>query len=289
MKRFLAFLFVFVLLLGSMPALAAEEDEARVVIGANLNDVQIGLVYESFGLTRGDVRELTVTNAEERDYLEGLVDESVIGTMSLSCVYIRRLPEGSGISVSCSNISWCAEEMYEAAMLTAGITDAEVVVTAPFAVSGTAALTGIYKAYEDMSGQSLVQEEKETAAEELIITAELAEITDEEAALSIIHELKLILDQTKSMTDAELEEQIQEIAGSYGYTLSEELLARIVELCRSLEGLSVEDLQSRIAGFRDTIESIGRTVENVSGFGQKLAAFFQKALSFLQDIFGKKA
>lgn len=287
MKRFLAFLLTLALLLGGVPALAAE-GEARAVIGADLNDVQIGLVYENFGLSRGDVRELTVTNAEERDYLEGLVDESVIGTMSLSCVYIRRQPEGSGLSVRCSNISWCTEEMYQAAMLTAGITDAEVIVTAPFAVSGTAALTGIYKAYEDMLGQSLAQDEKETAAEELIITAELAEITDDEAALSIIHELKLILDQTKSMTDEELEAQIRQIAGDYGYTLTDELVARIVELCRSLEGLSVEDLQSRIEGFRSTIQSISETVENVSGFGQKLAEFFRKAVAFIQNLLGKQ-
>lgn len=287
MKRILAFLLTLCLLLGAVPALAAE-DEARVVIGADLNDVQIGLVYENFGLSRGEVRELTVTNAEERDYLEGLVDESVIGTMSLSCVYIRRLPEGSGLSVRCSNISWCAEEMYEAAMLTAGITDAEVIVTAPFAVSGTAALTGIYKAYEDMLGQSLAQDEKETAAEELIITAELAELTDDEAALSIIHELKLILDQTRTMTDEELKAQIRSIAEAYGYTLADELTERIMELCRSLEGLSVEDLQNRIQGFRSTIESISQTVENVSGFGQKLAEFFRKILDFVQGIFGKQ-
>ena len=32
---------------------------------------------------------------------------------------------------------------------------AKVIVSAPFAVSGTAALTGVYKAYEDITGQSL--------------------------------------------------------------------------------------------------------------------------------------
>lgn len=45
--------------------------------------------------------------------------------------------------------------MYKNALATAGITDAKVLISAPFPVSGTGALTGIYKAYEDMTGVSL--------------------------------------------------------------------------------------------------------------------------------------
>ncbi len=44
--------------------------------------------------------------------------------------------------------------MYISALATAGITDARIIVASPFEVSGTAALTGVYKAYEDMTGKS---------------------------------------------------------------------------------------------------------------------------------------
>ena len=61
------------------------------------------------------------------------------------------------MDVTTSNITWCTPEMYISALATAGITDAKVVVAAPFEVSGTAALTGVYKAYEDMTGKKLDQ------------------------------------------------------------------------------------------------------------------------------------
>jgi uncharacterized protein YpuA (DUF1002 family) len=65
-----------------------------------------------------------------------------------------------GLDVTTNNITWCAPEMYVNALATAGITDAKVIVAAPFDVSGTAALTGVYKAYEDITGQKLDENAK---------------------------------------------------------------------------------------------------------------------------------
>lgn len=288
MKKFLSFALILALALTLVvPALAVDAGEARTVVGADLTQSQIDEVYKTFGIARGDVKELTVTNAEERDYLEGIVSESVIGTRSISCIYIKVLAAGSGLTVRSSNISWCTNEMYQAAMLTAGITDAEVTVTAPFAVSGTAALTGVYKAYEDITGKTLEMQNKETAAEELVITAELADATDSAAALSIINELKLILDEISGMTDEQLHDEIVRIAASYGYTLTEEEIARIISLCRSMQGLSVDELQSRISSFQDTVEKLSGAVESVSGFGAKVAAFFNSIAEFFAKLFGK--
>ena len=288
MKKLLSLALILALALTlGVPALAVDAGEARTVVGADLTQSQIDEVYKTFGIARGDVKELTVTNAEERDYLEGIVSESVIGTRSISCIYIKVLAAGSGLTVRSSNISWCTNEMYQAAMLTAGITDAEVTVTAPFAVSGTAALTGVYKAYEDITGKTLEMQNKETAAEELVITAELADATDSAAALSIINELKLILDEISGMTDEQLHDEIVRIAASYGYTLTEEEIARIISLCRSMQGLSVDELQSRISGFQDTVEKLSGAVESVSGFGAKVAAFFNSIAEFFAKLFGK--
>lgn len=76
--------------------------------------------------------ELRVTNADERKYLSGYVDDSVIGTNSISCVYIEVLDEGEGLDVTTSNINWCTSQMYVSALATAGITDAKIIVAAPF-------------------------------------------------------------------------------------------------------------------------------------------------------------
>lgn len=270
-----------------LPAMAAHEGQARAVIGADLSDDQILTVYGQFGLVRGSVTELRVTNAEERDYLEGLVSEDVIGTRSISCVYIKILEEGEGLTVSTSNISWCTEDMYRSALVTAGIYDAEVKVGAPFSVSGTAALTGIYKAYEDITGVQLEEEAKEVAADELITTAELAEQIDEADAVAIVNDLKLMLDEIATMSDEELKTQVQAIAAQYGYTLDEALIDQLIRLCRSLQGLSIEDLQEKAAQFKDTLATVSEYAEQAVGFGQKILQFIQKILDIFRGSSGE--
>ncbi|MBR2800536.1 MAG: DUF1002 domain-containing protein, partial [Oscillospiraceae bacterium] len=90
--------------LPSAPA-SADAEMRRTVIGADLDDAQIETVYRSFGIERGTVPELHLTNAEERAALAGSLDEAVIGTRAISCVYFELLPEGSGLLVRTENIS----------------------------------------------------------------------------------------------------------------------------------------------------------------------------------------
>ena len=45
-------------------------------------------------------------------------------------------------------------------LITAGVKDAEIQITAPFKVSGTAALTGLMKAYETTSNKQIPEEVK---------------------------------------------------------------------------------------------------------------------------------
>ena len=111
MKRTFSFLLMLALLLSLPLSAAAETTQSRAVIGADLDQGQIQAVYNMFGVQRGSVIELPITNAEERASLAGYVDESLIGTRSISCVYVELLPEGSGMSVTTSNITWCTGEM----------------------------------------------------------------------------------------------------------------------------------------------------------------------------------
>lgn len=287
MKRRLLCIFLIFLLLLSMtvPALALGEGQERVVIGANLTQEQIETVYSQFGLTRGTVTELYVTNAEERDYLEGLVDESIIGHNSISCVYIRTLAANTGLSVWTDNITWCTQDMYKAALLTAGIYDAEVKVTAPFAVSGTAALTGIYKAYESITGAQLQQQAKRTAADELVVTAELADQVDDIDAVAIVADLKLLLDETKDMSNDSLRAQINAIADQYGYTLDTGMVDELIGLCRQLEGLSTDDLQNKVEQFKSTLSTVAQYAQQVQGFGATVARVVEGIVAFFQNLF----
>ena len=205
-----------VCLLASLCAVSAiDAGETRTVIGADLTDEQIKTVYKTFGIERGSVKELTVTNKDERQYLSGVISDAQIGTKSISCISIEVLDAGKGMTVNTSHITYCTSQMYISALATAGITDAKITVTAPFDVSGTAALTGVYKAYEDITGTKLDETAKAVSSQELATTAELAQAIGDYDSVEIVNELKLILNETKDMTDAELRAKIKEIAAEY--------------------------------------------------------------------------
>lgn len=284
MKKIIAVILTLVMLASLGTCAFADGGEARAVIGANLTDEMIEQVYETFGIKRGSVKEMLVTNEEEREYLEGYVDESVIGTRSISCVYVELLDEGEGLDVTTSNITWCTAEMYISALATAGITDAKVFVAAPFEVSGTAALTGVYKAYEDITGKKLDSTAKLVSTQELTITGELAEELGNYDTTEIVNELKLMLNETKNMSDEEIREQIVAIAKQYNVTLTDKQINQLIELCRSLEGLDVSQLTNRVKDVQNTLKKVSDAKTKVVGFMQTVKKVVTSIQSFFEKI-----
>ena len=283
MKRITCIILCFMLMLSvSSPAFAI--NQSRTVIGADLDPNQVAMVYTNFGLRRGDVIELTMTNAEERRYLEGFVDERVIGTRSISCVYVELLPPDSGMSVTTSNITWCTGDMYTNALATAGITDARILVTAPFAVSGTAALSGVYKAYEDMTGVKLDDTAKLVGTQELTVTGDLAQEIGSMDSTSIVSELKLMLNETKNMSDDEIRGIINDIAGRYNVRLTETQINQLVSLCRSLESLNPDQLKQRVEDVQGTLQKMSEAKSKIEGFAEQIKSFMESVSSFMEKV-----
>ena len=285
MKKILSILLACCLLAGAVPALAVDAGEARAVIGANLTEEQISAVYSNFGVKRGDVTELRVTNADERKYLEGYVEDSVIGTNSISCVYIEELEAGEGLDVTTSNINWCTSQMYVSALATAGITDAKIIVAAPFEVSGTAALTGVYMAYEDITGETLDETAKLVSTQELTLTAELAEKIGSYDSVEIVNELKLLLGETKNMTDEQLRREIESIASDLGVSLTDTQISQLISLCRSLEKLNPEQLKEKVESVQNTIAKLGQAKETVSNFFEGVKNVWNSIVDFFKGLF----
>lgn len=284
MKRTLA-LILALCLLAPLCTAAADGGTARAVIGADLNEEQTAGVYAAFGVERGSVTELTVTNADEREYLDGLVDSGVLGTHAISCAYVELLPEGSGLEVTAENVNWCTPEMYVSALATAGITDARVKVAAPFAVSGTAALTGVYLAYEDITGEELSEEAKRVSSQELTVTASLSDSIGSLGSVEIINELKLLLDETRDMTDEELRAEIARIAAEAGVELNGSQVGQLVTLCRALEKLDPDVLREKVQSVQETLQSLGAALEKAGGFFQRVMDAVSSVIDFFRGLF----
>ena len=136
----------------------SKSDKPYLSLGADLTPDQRATVLGFMGIELTDLDKydvVYVNNDEEHRYLDSYISKSEIGTRSLSSVLITEDKKGAGLSVSTHNINYCTVGMYKNALATAGIADAKIIVAGPFPISGTAALVGTLKAYEEMTGKKL--------------------------------------------------------------------------------------------------------------------------------------
>ncbi|MDQ0340087.1 uncharacterized protein YpuA (DUF1002 family) [Caldalkalibacillus uzonensis] len=287
-KKWLASLALFTLLVFSfvLPVSAdAITGETVVTLGENLTQEQRQQILAEMGVGE-DVEIIYVSNQEEHQYLGQYIDEKTIGTRAISSARITLLEEGAGLTVSTNNIDWVTEEMYANAMATAGIQDADVYVTAPFGVSGTAGLTGIIKAFEAAADIEIDEEQKQVANEEMVTTAELADKIGSEEAAELMRRLKERLADTKLETDEDYRNLIREIAAELGIELTEEDIDALVHLLKRLKSLDInwEQVSNQLKNIRDNLNEI-LDREETRNFLRKvldvIIAFFER----LKDVF----
>lgn len=276
MKRVLSIILAVSLLAGCLTstAFAGAKKDSRITIGADNSQAAVDTVYGFFRVNPGDVEQLTVTNAEEKKYLAGLVPESKIGDVALSCAYVETRDSG-GIDLESYNINYVTDDMYRQALQTAGITDAKVIVAAARPVSGTGALAGIYKAYEDLTGTTLDEGAKSVAVEELVLTGDLQEALGT-VAPDIISDIKAKLRETKNMSDEEIRQLILNTAEEYNATLTDSQVEQILGLIKKMNELGIDP---------DTFVNLAQAGQGVTGFFQTVGDFFKGVGDFFVGLF----
>lgn len=287
MKRILAMLVIAGIMITMFTPFALADRADIVTFGADLDQAQREQILEHFGVTEKEVMVLTVTNEEEREYLKGLASEQHIGTRSYSSAYVKLLPKGSGIDVKTRNITWVTEEMYANAMVTAGLEDAKVSVAAPFNVSGTAALTGMMKAFEKATGKKISPEAKKAANEELFITGDLGDQIGKDKAAKLIQDIKQQVVKQKIKNPEDIRNIIQKIATELNIELTEEQINQILKLMEKISrlDLSVEKISQQLDQISSSLNKVKKTVEQNRGLIQKILDGINSVFHWLRQIF----
>jgi uncharacterized protein YpuA (DUF1002 family) len=264
------------LLLALLPGVAVAQGEVVVTLGADLSGTQRQEMLDLFGVSGDEARLIEVTNAEEREELGQVVPLQQIGSRAISSVYVEVKDDGSGVAVETHNITYVTEQTYANALVTAGVEDADVFAAAPFAVSGTAALTGIFKAFEEATGETISQEERETAAREMVDTAEVGEeVGDQEAVAELMKRAKEEVIRRGLDDPEEVRRVVIEISGELNINLTEEQVDRLVAILIQIQGLDIDfgRLQEQLRDFQDRI---GITGEEAQGIWQRVRDLFQQ-------------
>ncbi|MEH7120379.1 DUF1002 domain-containing protein [Neobacillus vireti] len=261
------------------------EGDMIVTLGENLTEMQKTNLLEEMGAPR-NVQIVTVTNQEEHQYLGKYIAKSLIGTKAISSSAITIAPKGDGIKVKTKNINWVTDEMYVNALITAGVKDANIYITAPISVSGTAALTGIIKAYEISADKAIPEEVKQAANEEMVETAKLGDSIGDKNAAALIAKIKEEIAKNKPKNDAELRNIIEQAAKDLNITLSETEIKRLMDLFNKLINLNIDwnQVSDQLNKAKNQISKFLQSDEG-QGFLEKLKQFFVWIINAIKSIF----
>lgn len=286
-KKLISLVLLVLLAVSPATALAAPGDE-RVAVGGDLTASQKATVYGFFGLNEGSVEELIVTIEDEKEALGDYVPAEKLGSRSLSSVYITEMDSGDGITVETHNITWVTAEMYMAALSTAGIEDAKVVVAAPTGVSGTAALTGVFKCYESITGETLDEEAKDIASEELIRTGELADLLGSDEAIEFMNQLKQALAESENMSDDELRQIIRDTADQLEVQITDDQVEQLLGLVRRLAKMDLDPqkLLEQAQQIQESLNKIQEAGEKAGQFVTSISNFWDRIVSWFKNLFG---
>lgn len=269
----------------------ADGDTPYISFGADLRADEKAKVLELFGLTEADLEKCnvnTVTNAEEHQYLDAYITNDHIGSRALSSVAVMKAKKGSGITVTTKNINYCTTSMYENALATAGVKDANVVVVGPFNMSGTAALIGAVKAYSGMTGEAVDTDVIDGAINEMVVTGEIGDETgktDEIAGM-----VAYLKDQVggKNLSDSELADAIDQASEKFNVSLTQDQINQLKELLKKLQGLDLNwnNIRDQAENLYGKLKDMGLKVDT-SALTQQAQGFFAKLIAFIKSLFNR--
>ena len=230
-KKFISSMLCLSLILGNVTF--AHADSSKVVtLGADLSASQKQTVLDYFGVKEDEAVILEVNNLEERKYLQGIASEAQLGTKTFSCAYVEPAKKGNGINVKTANLTYVTSSMIASTLATCGVEDANVIAMTPLSggVSGTGALTGVMKAFEDATGEELSEEKKEIASEELITTSDLGDEIGQDEAAGIINDVKADIIKNGTQDTTQIAETINNVTNNYNITLTPDQEKQITNL-----------------------------------------------------------
>lgn len=279
MKRMLTG-FLLASLLFAFPAMAAAdaaEGDVIVTLGENLTEQQKQQILNEMNAP-DNAQIITVSNAEEHKYLDGLIPKAQIGTRAISSSMITIGAKGSGLDVETHNITWVTDEMYTNALITAGVKDAKIYVTAPFAVSATAALTGLMKAYEVSSDKVIPDDVKKVATEEMVQTAKLGESIGPDKAVALLAKVKEEIANNPPQTDEDLRALIEKVAKDLGITLTEEEINSLISLFNKMKNANID--------WNQVNDQLSKAKDKLSAFlqSEEGKTFIQNIVDILKEI-----
>ncbi|RYM06741.1 DUF1002 domain-containing protein [Sporolactobacillus sp. THM7-7] len=270
----------------------AAPGDVVVTLGANLTPDQRESILNEMDVNPQSAEIIDVTNSEEHKYLDKYLSKAQIGTRAISSSKITLGEKGSGLSAETHNITYVTKDMYVNALATAGVKDAQVYVTAPFPVSGTAALTGLIKAYETTTGETIPEKKKQVANEEVVVTSELGnkDNVGKEKATELVTAIKDNIAKESPKTREDVEKIVRDSASQVHVDLSDADVQKLVDLFDKMIHMNINwnQLGDQMAQLKDKVDQLANSDETKGFIAQVFEAigqFFSAVFNAIASLF----
>lgn len=256
-----------------------------LVLGSDLTDAQEAALRKYFNSPDGTntiyvtdeviIKQLGLDPNDPANYAGGCY----------SSAYVKLLDDNSEINVKATNLTEVTESMLMNALITSGITAADVKVSSPFKVTGTSALSGILAGVEEVGGFEISLKQKEIAQKEIETTVEVGDEIGSEEASTIINDIKTEVIKEKPKTEEEIKKIVENITNQYNVNISINAKDSIVNLMSDVNdlGLDYSELKSSLK------EASNKLSNNLKKLGIKLKeeGFFEKIKDWFVDLWDK--
>ena len=262
-NRLLAALMCGTLMLGGLSLPVMADGMKVVTLGADLNEAQKQTMMNYFKANPNEVQILTITNQDERNHLGAYVPLEQIGTRTLSCAYVKPTTSG-GIRVRTANLNYVTGNMIASTLTTSGVTNCEVIAACPFEVSGTGALTGIQMAYDRASGVALDPVKKDLAAQELVVTGNVASTAGNNDATMLVNAAKMEVIQNNVTNVEDITNIVYNIVNQNNITVNETTIIQVVDLLAEIaeQDYDYEEIAPTLENVNENVSEVVEVKEN---------------------------
>ena len=258
-------------------------DDTIVTLGESLSASQRDWVLERVEAPAG-IEPIITTAADEDKYLGDAVPQAQRGGGMYSSARIK-LTDGTGLDIKTENVTWVTEDMYANALVTAGVTDADIYITSPIRVTGTSALTGIMKAYDQTAAETGIQlseERKDLAQEELAVTSEIGKTVGQEDVAGLMNEIKAEIANKAPETNIEIRDIVIQVLNQNNVQLSVSQLTQLTTLFENMQQANLDwgAISNGLQGAGQDVQAFLET-EEVQGF---FARLFEALSNFFKSL-----
>lgn len=268
--------------------------------GNSLNESEISETAKLLGIENMEnVNAVPVTGEDLVNYLgDGMASNDSM----ISSVLVTRRDKGQGVEVEIKtpqNITQISPNQYANAAITAGVTDATILVAATRPVTGESALTGVFKAF-DANGEVLDQDRMVVAQEEIETTNDIIQENDEKQGFdpeqlnAAIAEIKQQLieireKQGELATREDIERIINDAFEKYqikDYVTREQFdrLLALFEKYQNTSAIDSQEIKEQLGNLSKNFDAVVQDLQD-SGVLDQILAVLREILQAIQNLF----